>query len=57
VFTLMPVGMALAGPVAAQLGIAETLWISVVWLGVSTVFLLCLPSIRGLERLSSSSRV
>jgi hypothetical protein len=48
--------MALAGPVAAQLGIAETLWISVVWLGVSTVFLLCLPSIRGLERLSSSSR-
>ena len=26
------------------------------WLGVSTVFLLCMPSVRGLERLSSSAR-
>ena len=55
-FALMPVGMALAGPVAARLGVAETLWISVGWLGVSTVFLLCMPSVRGLERLSSSAR-
>ena len=45
-FALMPVGMALAGPVAARLGVPETLWISVGWLGVSTVFLLCMPSVR-----------
>ena len=54
-FALMPVGMALAGPVAARVGVAETLgWVSIGWLGVSTVFLLCMPSVRRLERLSSS---
>ena len=53
-FALMPVGMALAGPVAARVGVAETLWVSIGWLGVSTVFLLCMPSVRRLERFSSS---
>jgi MFS family permease len=49
-FALMPVGMALAGPVAGALGVRTTLWVSAGWLGVSTVFLLAIPSVRGLQR-------
>ena len=49
-FALMPLGMALAGPVAGLLGVGATLWASAGWLGVSTVFLLAIPSVRGLER-------
>jgi MFS family permease len=49
-FALLPLGMALAGPVAGLLGVGTTLWVSAAWLGVSTVFLLAIPSVRGLER-------
>jgi MFS family permease len=49
-FALLPVGMALAGPVAGVLGVDRTLWVSAGWLGVSTVFLLAMPSVRRLER-------
>ena len=49
-FALMPLGMALAGPVAGLLGVGATLWASAGWLGVSTVLLLAIPSVRGLER-------
>jgi MFS family permease len=52
-FALMPLGMALAGPVAGVLGVGATLWASAAWLGVSTVFLLAIPSVRGLERASA----
>ena len=52
-FALMPLGMALAGPVAGVLGVGATLWASAAWLGVSTVFLLAIPSVRGLERAST----
>ncbi|MDX6495714.1 MAG: hypothetical protein QOE17_1700 [Gaiellales bacterium] len=52
-FALMPLGMALAGPVAGALGVRATLWASAAWLGVSTVFLLAIPSVRGLERASA----
>ena len=52
-FALMPLGMALAGPVAEVLGVGATLWASAAWLGVSTVFLLAIPSVRGLERASA----
>jgi MFS family permease len=50
VFAPMPVGMALAGPVAGWLGVGTALWLSAAWLGVSTVFLLAIPSVRRLER-------
>jgi MFS family permease len=53
VFAPLPVGMALAGPVAEWLGVETTLWVSAAWLGVSTVFLLAIPSIRRMERLTS----
>jgi len=51
VFAPLPIGMALAGPVAEWLGVEATLWVSAAWLGVSTVFLLSIPSIRRMERL------
>jgi predicted MFS family arabinose efflux permease len=53
VFAPLPIGMALAGPVAEWLGVEATLWVSAAWLGVSTVFLLSIPSIRRMERLTS----
>ena len=53
VFAPLPIGMALAGPVADWLGVETTLWLSAAWLGVSTVFLLAIPSIRRMERLAS----
>jgi MFS family permease len=52
VFAPLPVGMALAGPVAQWLGVEQTLWVSAAWLGVSTAFLLSVPSIRRMERLT-----
>jgi MFS family permease len=50
VFAPLPIGMALAGPVAQWIGVEATLWVSAAWLGVSTVFLLSIPSIRRMER-------
>ena len=52
VYAPLPIGMALAGPVAEALGVEATLWISAAWLGVSTVFLLSVPSVRRMERLA-----
>jgi len=52
VYAPLPIGMALAGPVAEGLGVEATLWISAAWLGVSTVFLLSVPSVRRMERLA-----
>jgi predicted MFS family arabinose efflux permease len=52
VYAPLPIGMALAGPVAQWLGVEATLWISAAWLGVSTIFLLSVPSVRRMERLA-----
>jgi len=52
VYAPLPIGMALAGPVAQWVGVEATLWISAAWLGVSTVFLLAVPSVRRMERLA-----
>lgn len=51
VFAPLPVGMALAGPVAQWVGVSQTLWIAAAWLGVSTLFLLSVPSVRRMQRL------
>jgi predicted MFS family arabinose efflux permease len=51
VYAPLPLGMALTGPVAGTLGVSTTLWLAASWLGVSTVFLLTIPSVRALERL------
>jgi hypothetical protein len=42
----LPAGMALAGPVAAGIGIAPTLWISAGWVAASTAVLLVVPDVR-----------
>jgi hypothetical protein len=55
VFAPLPIGMALAGPVAEWLGVEATLWVSAAWLGVSTLFLVSIPSIRHMERLTPES--
>ena len=51
VFAPLPIGMALAGPAAQWLGVEQTLWVAAGWLGVSTVFLLSVPSVRRMQRL------
>jgi MFS family permease len=56
VFAPMPIGMALAGPVAEWLGVEQTLWLAAAWLGISTVFLLSIPSIRRMQRLAPERR-
>ncbi len=52
VYAPLPLGMALAGPVAAAIGVSTTLWVAAGWMGVSTVFLLSMPSVRGMRRRS-----
>ena len=51
VFAPLPIGMALAGPLAQWIGVEQTLWIAAAWLGVSTLFLLSVPSVRRMQRL------
>ena len=50
-FALLPLGFVLAGPVADQIGVSTTLWISAGWCGFSTALVVALPSIRKLRRL------
>jgi MFS family permease len=52
VYAPTPLGMAMAGPIAAAIGVSTTLWVSAAWMAVSTVFLLAIPSVRGLERVA-----
>jgi len=44
-FVLMPVGMALVGPLADTIGIVETLWFALVVMWVSWAAILLLPSV------------
>jgi len=46
----LPLGYALAGPVAAWIGVSTTLWISVAWVLISTVAVLAVPGVRRLRR-------
>jgi MFS family permease len=47
----LPIGLVAAGPVADQIGISTTLWISVAWAVLSTLTVLLVPSVRNLRRL------
>ncbi len=47
----LPLGLILAGPVSAAIGISTTLWIAVGYLVVSTLAVLLVPSVRNLRRL------
>ena len=49
-FVLVPVGTALVGPVAAAVGVTETLWICLVVMWTSWAAILVLPSVWGIRR-------
>ncbi len=47
---LLPVGFGLSGVVAKTVGADTVLWFSALWLGLSTMAIVSVPSIRGLRR-------
>jgi MFS family permease len=49
-----PLGYALAGPVAARVGVATTLWLGAAWVLVSTGLVVAVPGIRRLRRIDRS---
>ena len=48
-FVPMPVGMALAGPVSAAIGIDEFLWLSVAVFLAATALIVSIPSVRAIR--------
>jgi len=48
-FVLIPIGMALAGPVSAVIGIDETLWLGVLIFLVATAIIVSIPSVRAIR--------
>ena len=42
----LPAGYAIAGPVADMIGITTSLWISSAWIVITTIAVLCVPSVR-----------
>jgi hypothetical protein len=48
-FVLVPIGMAVAGPVAAAIGVDETLWLAVAIFLVSTTIIAAIPSVRAIR--------
>ena len=42
----LPAGYAIAGPVADTIGISTSLWIGSAWVVVTTIAVLCVPSVR-----------
>jgi MFS family permease len=56
-YLFLPLGLVLAGPVSSVIGVSETLWISVGFIGVSTVAVLLVPDVRNLRRLDVADSV
>ena len=48
-FVLIPLGMAFVGPVAAAVGVDETIWLSVAIFLVSTAIIAAMPSVRAIR--------
>jgi MFS family permease len=48
-FVLIPIGMALAGPVSAVIGIDETLWLGVAIFLAATAIIVAIPSVRAIR--------
>ena len=46
----LPAGYALAGPVAAAIGVSTTLWIGVAWIAVSTAAIMTVREVRDFRR-------
>jgi uncharacterized MAPEG superfamily protein len=49
-FVLMPLGMAVVGPVAEAIGVAATLWVAVAAMWLSWIAILSLPSVWRIRR-------
>jgi MFS family permease len=49
-YAFLPLGLVLAGPVSAVIGVSETLWISVAFIVLSTGAVLLVPDVRNLRR-------
>ena len=49
-YAFLPLGLVLAGPVSAVIGISATLWISVAFIVLSTIAVLLVPDVRNLRR-------
>jgi len=49
-YLFLPLGLVLAGPVSAVIGISATLWISVAFIVLSTFAVLLVPDVRNLRR-------
>ena len=49
-FVLMPIGMALVGPLADAIGLVETLWIGLAVMWASWAMILLLPSVWAIRR-------
>jgi MFS family permease len=45
----LPAGYAIAGPVAGAIGVSTSLWIGAVWIVVSTIAVLSVPSVRNVR--------
>jgi len=54
-FVLMPVGMALVGPVSASIGIDETLWLTIAVFVASTAVIASIPSVRAIRAPATDS--
>jgi hypothetical protein len=54
-FVLIPVGMALVGPVSAAIGIEETLWLTVAIFLASTAVIAALPSVWAIRAPAADS--
>jgi MFS family permease len=52
-YAFLPLGLVLAGPVSAVIGISATLWISVAFIVLSTIAVLLVPDVRNLRRLDA----
>ena len=50
-YLFLPLGLVLAGPVSAVIGVSQTLWISVAFIVLSTIAVLLVPDVRNLRRL------
>ena len=48
-FVLIPIGMALAGPTAAAIGVNETLWLAVAIFIGATAIIAAIPSVRAIR--------
>jgi predicted MFS family arabinose efflux permease len=55
-YAFLPLGLVLAGPVSAVIGISATLWISVAFIVLSTLAVLLVADVRNLRRLDEPER-